>query len=187
MSRNLQPELDQLLADIPLPENMNLADARAFLEEYLISTQAGEQLFVTINEEGLPTKASTVKPSNLKFNLGGVLMEVLQHYAKLSGTKDSKITLLLLAINFLQKMKKLAALNVSLTEAKVLLAIYRLINERDTITIDHLQEVIGNDLSDDQIKNALANLERLNCITVTMAGITLNELISIEIAASQEG
>ena len=178
MSNQLQSELYQILADMELPEQVTIEAASAFLDDYIIMPQATEQIYVKLNEDGTVAEAQTVKPSNLKFNQGELLRELLQKGAMLLEGVESPLTMLVLGLDFLKNMKQLATIEIGAQEANLLLVIYRFTIERDALTIDSLKATVGNDLSEAQLIDSLEKLEQLSCLRRTMDGIILQEMIS---------
>ncbi len=78
-------------------------------------------------------------------------------------------------------MKQLATLNVGLPEARLLLALYQLKNERENLTVDQLEQMVGHDFSESHLMNSLEKLEQLGCLTLMMTGIELNETMTVEV------
>jgi hypothetical protein len=186
MLDELSVEISQMITGINRPESLSTEKAVAFLGSYTTtagtggSEQAFEQVRITLNDDGTVAQAATIKPTNLRFNLGGLLMELLKGSVAIKGALESPATTLLFAIEFLKKIQKLATLEVSLKEAHLLMAIYRLSKERDALTIDHLKEVVSSSMSEKQMMDTLEKLERLSCIVLTMEGIEVQEVITVD-------
>lgn len=178
MSHQLQSDLHQIIENMELPEQVTLEAASAFLGDYIITPQATEHIYVTLNEDGTPAEGKTVKPSNLKFNQGKLLWELGEKGTTLLEGIESPLTMLLLGLDFLRNMKEFATLEIGAQEANLLLMIYRFTVERDMITIDHLKAAVGSDLSDVQFIESLEKLEQLSCLTLNKNRFVLQETIT---------
>ena len=185
MTNQLQNDLYQVLLESELPEPVDAQDATVFISNYIEEIEpmpvgkAAEQILIALDEEGAIAVTTSIKIPNLKFKLGALLLETVSSGVAFSGTAKDPIKLLLVGIRFLQKVRQLATIEIASREAELLLAIYRLIHDKQVPTVDRLIEVIGDRLSEAQIAKSLEGLEKLSCIQLTMDRIVLNETIVI--------
>ena len=53
-----------------LPDRVGIEEAITLLSRYASLSDAAEQVYVSLKEDGTVAETATVKPSNLRFNLG---------------------------------------------------------------------------------------------------------------------
>lgn len=138
-----------------------------------------QQIDIILNDEGDITVATTLKIPNLKFHLREFLLESTSSAIAASGSLNSPIQLTLVGIRFLQKIHKLATIDIDKDDAEILLAVHKLVKSNEIVSVDSLIEVLDDNKSKPKIAKSLEVLENLSCITLTMDEIILNETIII--------
>jgi len=147
------------------------------------TTQSDEifskEIRIIQNQEQNITIATTVKLPNLKFKLGELLLEILGSGSALAESLEKPLSVTLIAIRFLQRIRQLSETPITLNEARVLIEIHKMILDDTVSTIDNIYSQLNDEMKSSQIAASLHNLEMLGCITTLDGKIKLNENITI--------
>lgn len=188
MNSNISVELDQVLTELELPTGLDQAETATLLHRYLTDPapppppglgQAAEEIIIAQDEVGAFKVATTDKLSNLKFKLGGLLEEALELAIDVPGAVAFPPKLVKVGLDSYRRLRKLATLTISEEQARVLLVIYQLRQDKQTPTLDLIHD--QTKLEPVQVIDALDVLERLDCIVSQPDGtIELHETIIVK-------
>lgn len=179
----LEGNVYQIVQNIDLDENVRVQEATTFLLEYLEKLPQGQDREkevgrFTLGLGGKIRVASSVKLSNVRFHLWKLFMKGLEAGVAFPEAPGKPGKLLVL-IQFLQALRELSELPMGLQEAEVLLALWKLKYEQESLTIDRLYDVVGERFSYEQTLQSLEKFVKLHAITMTTEGIEVYENIAI--------
>ena len=123
--------------------------------------------------------ATTHKLPNLRFRLGDLLLEAVSSGVTAAGSLGQPLRLIVAALRFLRTLHKLSAIEIEQTDAELLVAIFRLAQEREQVSVDDLTAVLPT-WNEAQIALSLERLDLLACIELHMDRIVLNETILVK-------
>lgn len=185
MSQEYNDQLMEFLTQICESEQINPQYIQLFLDGGYIeeippkfSPEGAETAFIQLDEEGNISKASSIKLSNLKFNLGKLLLEIT--LTGLSVNIEDPKKLLVIGFRFLERVKRLASNDLKSKDASLLLNVQKLGYEEKIVTVDNLTEFVKANPTDGKLGQALERLARLDCIKLTDDAIVINEIIVIQ-------
>jgi hypothetical protein len=144
----------------------DIEDVKTALETLIIKGGKNKVIIVT-----------TTKLYNLRFRIKDLLLETLKVTVKLEASKNNILAFVLVVLEFLQKVSGLMEYTLSECEAKVLIEMCFISNERAKITIDKLFVALENSFNQAQILRSLEILEKLSCIRHGTDEISLVEEI----------
>ena len=178
--------LNLLLRELGASSSTEQEYAVALLQRHLLDIEdiASESASDTLREINIKTSGDVIvatshKIQNLKFQLGELLQEVAGTAVAIPSSIEHPIRLVVIVLRFLYKVRKLSKVDITTSEAEVLLAIYKLVQQREILTVDRVSEFVRDKLTGEQLSKSLETLDKLACITLTMDGIKLNETIVI--------
>jgi hypothetical protein len=123
--------------------------------------------------------ATTHKLPNLRFRLGDLLLEAVSSGVTAAGSLGQPLRLIVAALRFLRTLHKLSAIEIERTDAELLVAIFRLAQEREQVRVDDLAAMLPG-WEEAQIALSLERLDLLACIELRMDSIVLNETILVQ-------
>lgn len=123
--------------------------------------------------------ATTHKLPNLRFRLGDLLLEAVSSGVTAAGSLSQPLRLIVAALRFLRTLHKLSAIEIEQTDAELLVAIFRLAQEREQVRVDDLAALLPG-WEEAQIALSLERLDLLACIELRMDSIVLNETILVK-------
>lgn len=170
----------EFLAAIELPDSVRVEKIYKKLESHFIETDINTTNLETLTikqAKGSIVSIASTKFSNLKFQLKDLLLETARSSVKIKSSFNDGLALTLIVLEFLQKVGGLMEHELSQNEAQVLLEIYKLENEKETITVDSLFFGLKEIMDEPQILKSLDLLEKLSCIQYGTDRIELVEVI----------
>jgi hypothetical protein len=173
-------ELMDVIGTLHLPDGLPAGKIYETLEPYFSegTPQASslETLLVKTGAENTAT-VMTSKFSNLKFRLKDLLLEALKTTVKVQSSKNNGLALALVILEFLQKAAGMMEYHLSTEDARILLEMYTLENEKGKINLEQLFTNLKPALTETQILQSLDVLEKLSCIKYDLDQINLVETI----------
>ena len=187
MNPKSEINLQEVIQEIASSTDADAQVSRSLLQKHMVELadwdattpiETIKQIQIALSEEGNVTIATSMKIPNIKFRLGEFLLEAISIAVTASSSSDTPVKLVLAGLKFLQKVRELATVMITPTDAEVLIAVQELTVKREIPTVDMILEYMGKE-KEKQVAKALETLENLACITVSMNEILLNESIVI--------
>lgn len=181
MKNQLGIKVQEIVASMDLPEQVESKVIESVFERYITTEgKALEAIDLKIDEQQRAVSGTATKIQNLKFNLIELIIQILETGGGIMGLKGNPFTAILLIIRFLQKLKNLSILPLNERDAQILLVIFQLQQEGDTLNLENLYQHIDR-LTEEEIQQTLTRLERLGCITLKMDGVVMHETIDVRL------
>jgi len=152
-----------------------------------------EHLIVTLNKDSSPESGRSIKAHNILINLRKVVIErdldlagdflevPIDLDVLISGLKNSNLMAIVFVLKLLADFHKLARRTITSDEALVMVEIYRLELEENTIRVEDLLRLLKGKLPEERIMKALVALDALGCIIVSMGEIVRTETIEFRL------
>lgn len=169
-----------ILESIDLQDGIHLEQTSEKIGAYFsISENDSTELETVIlkMKEGEVVNIASSKLFNLKFRIKDLFLETLKASITIKSSMQDWLALTLIVLEFLQKISGLMEYPLSKDEARVLLEMYKLENEKVKITVDRLFSGLTSTFSEVQILKSLDLLEKLSCIQYGTEQIKLVETI----------
>lgn len=187
MTTKLEIKLQEILSEMGVPENVTFEQVQALVNKYITEPapsphQIGgdrENILIIRDKDQVIKSATSNKVGNLQFRLGGLLEEVLNLAIEVPGGMAFPPKLIKAALDSYRRLRELAITEINENQAKVLLTIFRLIQDYEIPTTDLIHHQV--ELDKIEIIEALEVLSQLDCIQVNDNGaIELFETIIVK-------
>jgi len=172
--------LMDVIGTLDLPDGLPAEKIYETLGPYFVEAAADPSSLETLlvkTEAGTTASVATSKFSNLKFRLKDLLLEALKTTVKVQSSKNNGLALALVVLEFLQKAAGMMEYRLSADDARILLEMYTLENEKGKINLEQLFASLKPALTETQILQSLDLLEKLSCIKYDLDQINLVETI----------
>ena len=152
----------EVINRMDMPDNVSADQVqRLFLDHIEIVNPSLEA--VTLRPEGGDSETS--KLSNLRFRIKELLEEIIKLVA--NSWNANPVALIWNAIQFVREVKKLATIDISKNDAKVLYGLWVIKLEKPSDrwpTLEEIRNYLKNELTEEEVDVSLDNLRELGCI-----------------------
>jgi hypothetical protein len=178
MSKSIQETVAPLISQQDDDRLLNYVDAVA--EAIELQDRGLEVVRIQRDKAGNVVVATMRKLPNLRFRLGDLLLEATGSGMAIAGSLDKPLGLVLTGIRFLRSLRQMATLDVRQEDAEMLLAIFRVAQEKKIVQVDDVPALLSAGWDEASVARSLERLERLACIEIGMAGIVWHETIMVQ-------
>lgn len=168
MNKELEEQLTKLADDLTI----SVKEASQIINYFQGKNETLESITIKLSGD-----SKTTKFSNLRFRLKDLFMSLLEGAATFPDNLENKFKVVYSVLLLIQKIRKLQVYPLSKTEAQLLVEMFRMDLDRDAISVENLSSQLGWNQED--LITHLDNLERLGCISYSMAGVKIEEVIKI--------